>query len=265
MIISISSMKGGCGKSTTTILLANCLAARGKSILIVDFDTNNSVTNYYTTGIQNAQETCMEHNLFIALNKNDCTNEIIQTNVKGIKLIPSSVRLDDLRAIEYRRFSKIIKAVEDNFDFIILDTPPTYSNHTMSAIYAADTILTPLFLDTFNYTTACYLEEKMHDELSEKCDNWYFIYTAWETQWEEFPNSTQSQWDKIFESKFENIIDIKIPGTKLAKNYISTGIKLDINSKYSAGSKKLAIAFNELANALCGFDKNDTTQYAEVF
>lgn len=265
MIITFSSLKGGCGKSTTTILLANCLAARGKSILLVDFDINNSLSLFYTIGVKDCEQLTQEHNLYVALNKNDCRNEIIETNTKNIKLIPSSVNLCDLRAIEYRRFSKIIKAVENDYDFIIIDTPPTYDNHCMSAIYAADIIFTPLDLDFFSISTSSFLQQKMIDELSEKASSWYFIVNSWKSQFEGKPNSIQSQFYEEFERRFDNILTIKIPKVSAASKYKDVGEKLNLNSKYSVGSRKLALSINQLANSLCELDPDDTSSYVEEF
>ena len=56
MVITISSIKGGVGKSSTVILLVNNLAARGYKVLVIDMDLNNTVTIYYTIGLPNEQE-----------------------------------------------------------------------------------------------------------------------------------------------------------------------------------------------------------------
>ena len=58
MVITVSSIKGGVGKSSVVLLLANNLAARGRKVLVIDTDLNNTVTVYYTMGIGRIGENC---------------------------------------------------------------------------------------------------------------------------------------------------------------------------------------------------------------
>lgn len=69
--IAFSSMKGGVGKSTASIFVANNLAARGFKVLFFDLDTNNSGSMYYTIGIDNIQELQQVKNTFEALSHNN--------------------------------------------------------------------------------------------------------------------------------------------------------------------------------------------------
>ena len=55
MVITVSSIKGGVGKSSVVILLANNLASRGHKVLVIDMDLNNSATLYYTAGLKDAE------------------------------------------------------------------------------------------------------------------------------------------------------------------------------------------------------------------
>lgn len=70
MVITISSIKGGVGKSSTVILLVNNLAARGYKVLVIDMDLNNTVTIYYTIGLPNVQELWERKNIVISLVQN---------------------------------------------------------------------------------------------------------------------------------------------------------------------------------------------------
>ncbi len=266
MIITLSSLKGGVGKSTFLIFLGNCLAARGKKVLVVDLDPNNSTTMYYTLGLDNIEEVCLEKNIFSALNNRQAENYIINTNKENISIIPSSIRLPDIRTIDPKALSKTLSTVKDNFDFILIDTAPTYDNHTMSAIHSADIIFTPLELTTFNMTTSRYLREKIMDELEDKYQCWYLVYGHWQSQFETLPNSKQMQFAKLFESMFENILEgVHIPHTTYVDNYTQVGEKVAINSKKSEGAKKLAVSYNQLANLLEGYEIDDTSKYVEAF
>lgn len=266
MVISNVSMKGGVGKSAQTILLACNLAARGKKVWVIDLDPNNSSSLFFSLGIKNIQEINLEKNVFKLLMDRNAENNIIPSNKENIWLTTSSIRLPDLRSIDYHVLNNTISKVKDNYDFVIIDTPPTYDNHVMSAIFAADIIFTPVEFNQDNINTARYLREKIMEELPEKYSCWYINYARWESQWENIGNSTQSQFVNAFEEVFENILDgVKIPSTTAAKAYINFGEKLNINSKKTMGNKKLAIAINQLGNLLIGAEVNDTSKYVETF
>lgn len=267
MVITFSSLKGGVGKSTDAIMLANCLAARGKSVLVIDLDScNNSVSSFYTMGIEGVTELYLEKNIFKALTDRDIKSNIIPSNRAGISVVFSSVKLPDIRTIDIHVLKKIIHEVYDDFDFIVIDTSPTYDNHTISALYAADIIFTPFILTSFDFTTTKFLNEKILDELPEQYEKWYLLYSRWLSQWENIENSTQAEYARLFESTFSNVLDgAKIPDSRAAYNYTQLGEKLNINCKKTIGNKRLAIAFNQLASTLLQLDPTDTSFYAEEF
>ena len=66
MVITVSSIKGGVGKSSVVLLLANNLASRGRKVLVIDTDLNNTVTVYYTMGIGRIGEICERQNISLA-------------------------------------------------------------------------------------------------------------------------------------------------------------------------------------------------------
>ena len=174
--ITISTLKGGDGKTTLTILLSNNLAARGCKILVVDLDPNNSTTMYYTTGIDDIENICIEKNIFLALTRKDAASNVIGSRKENIDIIPSSLDLSSIRTIDTKTLSKVLSQVDGRYDYIIIDTAPTYDNHTISALYAADLIFTPVAPIKFTLSTTSYLRTKLYDELEEKVPSWYLIY-----------------------------------------------------------------------------------------
>ena len=69
MVITVSSIKGGVGKSSVVLLLANNLASRGRKVLVIDTDLNNTVTVYYTMGIGRIGEICERQNVSLAFSR----------------------------------------------------------------------------------------------------------------------------------------------------------------------------------------------------
>ena len=259
--ITISTLKGGDGKTTLTILLSNNLAARGCKILVVDLDPNNSTTMYYTSGIDDIENICIEKNIFSALTRKDAASNVIGSRKENIDIIPSSLDLSSIRTIDPKTLSKVLSQVDGRYDYIIIDTAPTYDNHTISALYAADLIFTPVAPIKFTLSTTSYLRTKLYDELEEKVPSWYLIYNKWEYAHENFPTARQSQLAPVFQRNFDNFLPVKIPRTPTMDAYTISDDPLSINSR-AIGNKRLANVINELVDMI---DTEHKTQPVEKF
>lgn len=247
-IITFTSLKGGVGKSTDAILLANNLAARGKKVLVFDMDINNSSTIYYTMGI--ADEFPQRH-AAAALSNRSVEGCTVQSRIENVDIVPSSLRLCDIRSIDYHVLKKTLSASANKYDHIVIDTSPYYDNITMNAIWAADLILTPIVVDFYNITTTKFMRAHLYDEMEEKVGKWFIFYSFWEKTLESFPNSMQSQYAAVYESEFENILDVQVPKTSAVSKYTQADVKLSSRSKL-LGAKRLLDAFNQFANIVTG-------------
>lgn len=174
-VIVNCSMKGGTGKTTESIMLANCFAARGKKGCFIDLDTNNSGTMYYMSGIADSFEKQNAFEMFVHRNVMD---NLIETRIKNISIVPSSLSLNDVR-IEGGALKKALTKDNLDFDFIIIDTAPAYTDVTINALAAADIIFTPIQPQVFNLTTSEYLRTKLVEEFPEQVPKWYLIYSFW--------------------------------------------------------------------------------------
>lgn len=259
--ITISTLKGGSGKTTLSILIANNLAARGQKVLVIDLDPNNSSSLYYLSGIKGIEDVIVEKNIFAALTKRDAAANIVATKKDRVDIIPSSLELSSIRTIDTKTLSKVLAQVDNDYDYIIIDTAPTYDNHTISALYAADLIFTPVETIKFCLTTTAFMQAKLYDELQEKINSWYLIYNKWDISYEKFENSRQSQFSRMFESSFENFLTVKIPKTPLIDNYINSDEPLSVKSR-AIGNKRMATAINTLIDLI---DVNHTTTSVEEF
>lgn len=142
--IAITNQKGGVGKTTTAINLSACLAEAGKRILLVDLDPQGNSTSGVggKAGSQSAYEALMGRASLEAC--------IQKTIVPGMDLVPSDIRLAgaelelvDLEQREYR-LKHLLKSVEANYDFIMVDCPPSLSLLTLNALTAARRVLIPI-------------------------------------------------------------------------------------------------------------------------
>ena len=145
-IIAIANQKGGVGKTTTAINLSSCLAEAGKKVLTIDLDPQGNMTSGLGVDKNELENTVYE----LMLDECSIKESMADTVVEGMKIIPSNVNLAgaeiDLIGIEDREYilKKALAEVREEYDFVILDCPPSLSMLTVNAMTAADTVLVPI-------------------------------------------------------------------------------------------------------------------------
>ena len=145
-IIAIANQKGGVGRTTTSINLSAALAQRGKKILVVDMDPQGNCTSGFGIDKNNQENTIYE------LLLDDCSikESILRTDFENLELIPSNVNLAaaeiELIGISRKEFilRDALDFVREDYDYIIMDCPPSLNVLTVNAMTAADTVLVPI-------------------------------------------------------------------------------------------------------------------------
>lgn len=146
-VIGIANQKGGVGKTTTAINLSACLAEKGKRVLLIDLDPQGNATSGF--GLERGKIENTVYQLLISddLSIKDCIQKNVQENVD---VLPSDVNLSgaeiELIGIKRKEFilKKKLEPVRDDYDFVIIDCPPSLNMLTVNALTTADSVLVPI-------------------------------------------------------------------------------------------------------------------------
>lgn len=144
MTTSIASQKGGVGKSSTTISLAGGLARFGKRVLVIDID---SQANSSKVLLPNYPDIRKDHSIYVTILERQPL-PIHPTNLANVDIVPSHILLSETdvaltTAIDHResRLKTQLDKVKDQYDFVLIDTPPALSWLTINAFTASDEIV----------------------------------------------------------------------------------------------------------------------------
>jgi len=145
-ILAITNQKGGVGKTTTAVNLGAALARRGRRVLLVDVDPQGNTTS--GLGVEKAD---LQHCVYDAvLGSKKVSEVLVETSVPGLHLVPATLRLAGAEVelvsalARERRLHKALAPLVEEYDFILVDCPPSLGLLTMNALTASQGVLVPI-------------------------------------------------------------------------------------------------------------------------
>jgi len=186
-VIAISNQKGGVGKTTTAINLSACLAEKGKKVLTIDMDPQGNATTGLGVDKENAEHSSYE----VLLGQVNIEEAIQQSVCEGLYVIPSErslagaeIELIDINDREFVLRNQVNKIRKD-YDFIIIDCPPSLNILTVNAMTTADTVLVPIQCEYYaleGLSELLYTIDLVRERLNEKLEIEGVVFTMYDAR-----------------------------------------------------------------------------------
>ncbi len=237
-IIAIANQKGGVGKTTTAINLASCLAETGKKVLAIDLDPQGNMTSGLGVDKSELENTVYE------LILSECTiRESMQnTVVNDLKIIASNVNLAgaeiELLGINDKEYilRTAVDYIRDDFDFIIIDCPPSLNMLTVNAMTTADTVLVPIQCEYYaleGLSQLIHTINLVQERLNSSLQIEGIVFTMYDVR----TNLSNQVVENVKENLDAKIYETMIPRNIRLAEAPSYGIPINMYDSKSAGSE----------------------------
>ncbi|WP_010449587.1 ParA family protein [Vibrio rotiferianus] len=150
IVWSVANQKGGVGKTTSTVTLAGLLSQKGHRVLMVDTDPHASLTTYLGFDPDAVSSSLFDLFQLRTFNSSTVRPLILETQVEGIDIIPAHMSLATLDRVMGNRsgmgliLKRALQAVEQDYDYVLIDCPPILGVMMVNALAASDRILIPV-------------------------------------------------------------------------------------------------------------------------
>lgn len=251
-IIAISNQKGGVGKTTTSINLSACIAEKGKKVLVIDMDPQGNTSS--GLGLNKAELNFSVYELI--LERCSVSDALYKNVTDNIDLIPSSPDLvgAEIELIgntdrEYK-LKNSISEITGNYDYVIIDCPPSLSTLTVNAMTTADTVLVPIQCEYYaleGLSQLIHTVELVKSRLNSKLKIEGVVFTMYDAR----TNLSLQVVENVKDNLKQNVYKSIIPRNVRLAEAPSHGLPINLYDSKSAGAE----AYRDLADEVIEYEE----------
>ncbi|NLL75780.1 MAG: ParA family protein [Clostridiales bacterium] len=247
--IAVANQKGGVGKTTTSINLSASLAEKGKKVLVIDTDPQGNTTSGFGINKNELDNTVYE----LILGECSIQECIIKNIVPGVSIIPSNVNLAateiELIGVEKKEFilRNEVDWVKDQYDYIIIDCPPSLNMLTINAMTTADSVLVPIQCEYYALEglsqlihTVNLVKERLNPDLEIEG----IVFTMYDSR----TNLSMQVVENVKNHLKQNIYKTVIPRNIRLAEAPSYGMPINMYDAKSAGAEAYLLLADEVIN-----------------
>ena len=248
-IIAIANQKGGVGKTTTAINLSACLAEKGQKVLAIDMDPQGNMTS----GL-GLDKDSIEKNIYDLMIGESDVKEVLQKDaLDNLDVIPTSIDLSaaeiELIGVEDKEYiiKNAIEKIKDNYDYVIIDCPPSLNMLTINAMTTADSVLVPIQCEYYaleGLSQLIHTVELVKERLNPVLEIEGVVFTMYDAR----TNLSLQIVENVKDNLQQNIYKTIIPRNIRLAEAPSYGMPINLYDSKSAGADSYMRLADEVMN-----------------
>lgn len=247
--IAIANQKGGVGKTTTSINLSAALAVKGKKVLVIDMDPQGNTTSGFGVNKNELDNTIYE----LILGECSIQDCILKEVIPGVSMLPSNVNLAaaEIELIGVEKKEYILKNevdwIKDQYDYIIIDCPPSLSMLTVNAMTTANTVLVPIQCEYYaleGLSQLIHTVNLVKERLNAELDMEGVVFTMFDSR----TNLSNQVVDNVKNHLNQNVYNTIIPRNIRLAEAPSYGMPISMYDPKSAGAESYMLLADEVIN-----------------